>query len=170
MATLTRIKPTSVDTSAQFSFNSIATSTVVVGNVAISDSGSGSIQVATVAANGEIGTPAPVTGGGSATQVATIYQPGVLVTGNTGATRWYPAQSLTINRLVGRVITPGSSNVVVSVNRNDINVANLAIQPGTVAQTNIAISVTANDFITAIVVDNGKLASDLYVSFIYTTV
>jgi hypothetical protein len=148
----------------------VAGSTVVIGNVAISDSGTGTIQVAPVAANGQIGDPSPIVGGGGGTQTATIYQPGFLVVGNTGATRWYPARSLTINSIVGRVLTPGSSNVVVLINKNDSNVANLTIQPGVVSQTNVSISATANDFLTAIVADNGKVASDLYVSFVYTTV
>jgi hypothetical protein len=65
----TTVKPWGIDPSKQFTFDSIATSTVVVGNVAISDSGNGGIQVASVAANGEIGTPAPVTGGGAGVTV-----------------------------------------------------------------------------------------------------
>ncbi len=67
----TKLKPSGVDTAAQFSFDSITTSTVVVGNVAISDSGNGNIQVASVAANGEIGAPAAIAGGGGVTVYAT---------------------------------------------------------------------------------------------------
>jgi hypothetical protein len=65
----TKLKPWNIDTTRGFTFdsitsNTVSTSTVVVGNVAISDSGNGNIQIASVAANGQIGTPAPVTGGG----------------------------------------------------------------------------------------------------------
>lgn len=165
--TLTRIKPTGVDQVAQFSFSSISTGTVRVGNVAISDSGNGNIQLASVAANGQVGTPAPL----SSSEFINFRQPGTLEV-STGTARWYAPAALTISSITSRIVTaPVGAAVVTRLNDNGSNVALVTIASGEIVGTSNALSINIlqGNYLTIDVQSIGSSTpgADLYVTIEY---
>ncbi len=125
--------------------------------------------------NGSTGAPywSTVSSGGgssgSSNSTATVYTAGTLLTGNNAyTTRWYPSRNITINKVRAWVITPGTQDVSININKNDVSQLSINVTSTSITENTSSFSATANDYITVTVSSDGRYAKDMYVSFIYS--
>ena len=107
-------------------------------------------------------------GGGATTYAKTYYYQGTTAT-TVGTTRLYIHADGTITDIRGYLRNSATSATGIQVNKNgsSVNGFNIPGNQNSYYQTGLSLSISANDYIT-VDITTGSVASDLYVTLIYT--